>query len=317
MPALFTARCACCRRVRLRCQAPGLVSSRARRVRPPAAAGARRVRPLLLQSRPVPAAGGAQPLRRLLHHGIAGGGVRRRALDQAARLMDRQRHPLRPQGPYSTGCAAAAQRVFNPSVARRWWGSPSATRWSCKPSVARLRVRPTTCQQLHFFRWGTRTGPLPAGNPYGSSVSKMGTKLTPEAQRYFGTNRSGFDLLYHHNDAVTRMPGPAAGLIEMGGNRTTPNNGVFDMRGTVLTFCGHPVRVSLSLLFSPSPCLSPSLFPPPLRPRCLTLCATTTAGLLAPSPRPARAVRDRSRLEVGGGPAARLWHHHLLRRDRL
>ena len=110
MPAVFTDRCACCRRVRLRCQAPGLVSSRARRVGPPAAAGARRVRPLLLQSRPVPAAGGAQPLRRLLHHGIAGGGVRRRALDQAARLMDRQRHPLRPQGPYSTGCAAAAQK---------------------------------------------------------------------------------------------------------------------------------------------------------------------------------------------------------------
>ena len=82
----------------------------------------------------------------------------------------------------------------------------------------------------------------------------MGTKLTPEAQRYFGTNRSGFDLLYHHNDAVTRMPGPAAGLIEMGGNRTTPNNGVFDMRGTVLTFCGHPVRFSLSL--SPRPTLS-------------------------------------------------------------
>ena len=217
--------------------------------------------------------------------------------------------------------APAAQLLLKgcsiPLLRARWWGSPSATRWSCKPSVARLRVRPTTCQQLHFFRWGTRTGPLPAGNPYGSSVSKMGTKLTPEAQRYFGTNRSGFDLLYHHNDAVTRMPGPAAGLIEMGGNRTTPNNGVFDMRGTVLTFCGHPVRVSLSLLLSPSPCLSPSLFPPPLRPRCLTLCATTTAGLLAPSPRPARAVRDRSRLEVGGGPAARLWHHHLLRRDRL
>ena len=167
-----------------------------------------------------------------------------------------------------------------------------------------------------FLGWRTRTGPVPAGNPYGSSVSKMGTKLTPEAQRYFGTNRSGFDLLYHHNDAVTRMPGPAAGLIEMGGNRTTPNNGVFDMRGTVLTFCGHPVRFALPL--SPRPTLSLSANLTNLSDLgVLTLCAATTAGLLAPPPRPARAVRDRSRLEVGGGPAARLWHHHLLRRDRL
>ena len=179
MPAVFTARCACCRRVRLRCQAPGLVSSRARRVRPPAAAGARRVRPLLLQSRPVPAAGGAQPLRRLLHHGIAGGGVRRRALDQAARLMDRQRHPLRPQGPYSTGCAAAAQRVFNPSVARRWWGSPSATRWSCKPSVARLRVRPTTCQQLHFFSVGNENGASAGRKPVRLLCQQNGNEADP------------------------------------------------------------------------------------------------------------------------------------------
>ena len=118
-----------------------------------------------------------------------------------------------------------------------------------------------------FLGWKTRTEPVPAGNPYGSSVSKMGTKLTPEAQRYFGTNRSGFDLLYHHNDAVTRMPGPAAGLIEMGGNRTTPNNGVFDMRGTVLTFCGHPVRFALPL----SPPLPLSFLLQPLRPRCLDL----------------------------------------------
>ena len=179
MPAVFTARCACCRRVRLRCQAPGLVSSRARRVGPPAAAGARRVRPLLLQSRPVPAAGGAQPLRRLLHHGIAGGGVRRRALDQAARLMDRQRHPLRPQGPYSTGCAAAAQRVFNPSVARRWWGSPSATRWSCKPSVARLRVRPTTCQQLHFFSVGNENGASAGRKPVRLLCQQNGNEADP------------------------------------------------------------------------------------------------------------------------------------------
>lgn len=77
-------------------------------------------------------------------------------------------------------------------------------------------------------------------NPYGSSVSVMGTKLTPQAQHYFGDGRTNFDLLYHHNDAVTRMPPASAGLIEMGGNRTTLNNGVFNTSGTVLTFCGHP-----------------------------------------------------------------------------
>ena len=60
------------------------------------------------------------------------------------------------------------------------------------------------------------------------------------ARADFGDGRTNFDLLYHHNDAVTRMPPTSAGLIEMGGNRTTLNNGVFNMSGTVLTFCGHP-----------------------------------------------------------------------------
>ena len=36
------------------------------------------------------------------------------------------------------------------------------------------------------------------------------------------------------------MPPAHLGLFEMGGNRTTPNNGVFNEQGTILTFCGHP-----------------------------------------------------------------------------
>lgn len=77
-------------------------------------------------------------------------------------------------------------------------------------------------------------------NPNGSSVSVMDTRLTPQAQHYFGDGRTSFKLLYHHNDAVTRMPPASTGLMEMGGNRTTQNNGVFDQAGRVLTFCGHP-----------------------------------------------------------------------------
>lgn len=77
-------------------------------------------------------------------------------------------------------------------------------------------------------------------NPNGSSVSVMSTTLTPQAQQYFGDGRRSFKLLYHHNDAVTRMPPASVGIMEMGGNRTTPNNGVFNSSGTVLTFCGHP-----------------------------------------------------------------------------
>lgn len=77
-------------------------------------------------------------------------------------------------------------------------------------------------------------------NPNGSSVSVMDTTLTPQAQQYFGDGRRSFKLLYHHNDAITRMPPASVGILEMGGNRTTPNNGLFNHSGTVLTFCGHP-----------------------------------------------------------------------------
>ena len=77
-------------------------------------------------------------------------------------------------------------------------------------------------------------------NPNGSSVSIMDTKLTAAARRYFGTEKTGFTLLYHHNDTVLRMPPSSKGLVEMGGNNITSNNGVFNEQGTVLTFNGHP-----------------------------------------------------------------------------
>ena len=88
---------------------------------------------------------------------------------------------------------------------------------------------------------------MPAGNPYGSSVSKMGTKLTPEAQRYFGTNRSGFDLLYHHNDHAVaeiadllngflcRYHGTYSTLPTAGAGFAPPTGGISIKFGTLFT----------------------------------------------------------------------------------
>ena len=102
--------------------------------------------------------------------------------------MDRQRHPLRPQGPYGPlflknggehRLRSCCSRVLNPSVARRWWGSPLATRWSCKPSVARLRVRPTTCQQLHFFSVGNENGASAGRKPVRLLCQQNGNEADP------------------------------------------------------------------------------------------------------------------------------------------
>lgn len=66
-------------------------------------------------------------------------------------------------------------------------------------------------------------------NPNGSSVSKMPCDLTPGARRYFGDGPPGsptsFSLLYHHNDAVLRMPPSSTGIETMGGCPATPVQG--------------------------------------------------------------------------------------------
>ncbi|MEM6256069.1 MAG: hypothetical protein AAF821_24415 [Cyanobacteria bacterium P01_D01_bin.156] len=73
-------------------------------------------------------------------------------------------------------------------------------------------------------------------NPMGTELSVATIQLTPEAQHYFGTERTSYNIHVHHNDGVTQLPPNA---VSLGTSGVTEHLG-WILSSHILVFSGHP-----------------------------------------------------------------------------
>ncbi|MEM9156431.1 MAG: hypothetical protein AAGB13_15575 [Cyanobacteria bacterium P01_F01_bin.33] len=73
-------------------------------------------------------------------------------------------------------------------------------------------------------------------NPPGTELSVVTIQLTPQAQRYFGTERSSYAIHVHHNDGITKLP---TGAVSLGTSGVTQHLG-WMLDSHILVFSGHP-----------------------------------------------------------------------------
>ncbi len=73
-------------------------------------------------------------------------------------------------------------------------------------------------------------------NPPGTELSVVTINLTSAARRYFGTERTSYNIQVHHNDGVTQLPD---GAVSLGTSGVTEHLG-WMLGGHILVFSGHP-----------------------------------------------------------------------------